>query len=67
MTYHAAVGDLHVRAVQLIKSQQTHSSLQLDQVNVSFIAAQATQNDIRKIFGASKFSGNFLKLNDLLY
>ena len=48
-----AAGDLHVRAVQLIKSQQTHNSLQLDQVDqVSFTAAQSTQDDVNKLLGA---------------
>ena len=55
-----AAGDLHVRAVQLIKSQQTHNSLQLDQVDVSFIAAQATQDDVKKLTGQIEFDGQFV-------
>ena len=49
--------DLHVRAVQLIKSQQTHNSLLLSQVDVSFTAAQPTEDDVKKLTGRIEWTG----------
>ena len=42
------------------KSQQTHNSSQLDQVDFSFIALQATQDDVKKLIGALYVAGQYL-------
>jgi len=55
-----AANYLHMRAVELIKSQEKHNSLQLSDVSISFRAAEYTEKDVKKL--CSRIDGTLITL-----
>ena len=52
-----AADDLHLRAVELIKSQEKYNNQQMDKLEVSFkTAALITGDDVKKLFGTVQSS-----------